>query len=142
MNPYVSPNSRISGGGAPSPTLGTSDRWPISLIAAGAALPLSYLTMLYTFALRAALYLGHWPYYGHPDPKDLPEQFDPPEFLELLIPALAFSFQAVLVVLLVKRFAGSARQLQAAGLIAISLWFLSLTLFLSDPVGVLDWIMD
>src|SRR5690606_36140810 len=42
------------------------------LLLAVSALPLTWLSSLYFFAVRAAFYLGHWPYYGHPDPKDLP----------------------------------------------------------------------
>jgi hypothetical protein len=45
-------------------------------IAALSALPVAIVANAYTFAVAVAVHLGRWPYYGHPDPKDLPESFN------------------------------------------------------------------
>lgn len=37
-----------------------------------AALPISCYAIVFLYACYAAIAVGHWPHYSHPDPKDLP----------------------------------------------------------------------
>lgn len=112
-------------------------------IAAFSALPLAWLAVPYTFAFRAALFLGRWPYYGHPDPKNLPEHFHPhTEALEPLIPMILFVVQAGLFTFFIARFTPRARWLRCAAVTAASLWVFTFLLFVLDPAGAFEWIMD
>lgn len=43
----------------------------VSLPAVTSAIPLAAYTVVIAFAAVAASRVGHWPYYSHPDPKDL-----------------------------------------------------------------------
>jgi hypothetical protein len=124
------------------PVLDDLRRWLLIPIAALAALPLAIAAVPYTFAVRAAAYLGRRPHHGHPEPRGLQEEFHPFEFLELLIPALVLIIKTTLVVLLVTRFARPERRLLITGSIAGVLWLLSIALLFLDPLGVLDWIWD
>lgn len=115
----------------------------LQVLASCAALPFILLASIYTFAFRAALFLGHWPYYAHPDPKDLPVHFHPhTEFLEFVIPTVASVIVTCLFVRTIMRFATWGRRLQFALLAAFLLWMLSYLLLVSDDFGVLKWIMD
>ena len=45
---------------------------PLPMLAlAFAAFPALLIAGLLSYAFQARLYLGHWPYYAHPDPKEL-----------------------------------------------------------------------
>ena len=119
--------------------------WLILLIGALAALPWLWLVLLYTFALRAAFFVGHWPYYSHPDPKDLPDRFHPQsEFLEFLIPVIV-SVAVISLFALVTRSARSARQplgISFAVGMAFILASVPIILLILDPAGVMNWIVD
>jgi hypothetical protein len=124
------------------PVSGGPGRWRLMPIAALAALPLAVAAVPYTFAVRAAAYLGLRPYHGQPDREGLREESHPSDFLELLIPALVFLIETALAVLLVERFARPERRLRAIGSIAGALWLLSIATFFLDPLGVLEWILE
>jgi MFS family permease len=116
--------------------------WLIVLIGAIAALPLFGITLLYTFALRAALFLGHWPSYNNPDPKTLPDRFHPQsEFLEIVLPLVISVSVTNLVAFLVTRVRSNDRFLYAVGM-ALASWVISYILIVLDPVGVLNWYLD
>ncbi|MEW4570709.1 hypothetical protein AB1L88_22825 [Tautonia sp. JC769] len=105
------------------------------------ALPFALLSSLYFFAVRAAFYLGHWPYYGHPDPKDLPPDL-PCEWLKYAGPPAVLALQVVASRPLVGRCRDyGGRLLLAFAMFPASL-MLCFALLVSDPVGVLDWFMD
>jgi hypothetical protein len=40
------------------------------LLTAAVVFPVVWLAFFYLLVLRTRLAVGHWPYYGHPDPKD------------------------------------------------------------------------
>jgi hypothetical protein len=93
--------------------------------------------------LRAALFLGHWPYYAHPDPKDLPDRFHPhSEFLQIVIPFLMSVTLTTLFAFLLIRFALPHRRFYYAVGMALALWVISYMLLMLDPAGVLDWYVD
>ncbi len=118
-------------------------RWTLLVTAAVAALPFILLASLYTFAFRAALFLGHWPYYGHPNPKDLPDHFNwQTEFLDFLIPTSVSVALTFLFVTQVMRFATWPRRLEFAVLTATLLWLFASLVLVGDPAGVMNWIWD
>jgi hypothetical protein len=117
--------------------------WLILLIAALSAPPWVLLASAYTFAFRAALYLGHWPYYAHPDPKDLPARFHPQsEILEFLIPTIISVIITCKVWRLVIRLAPWPRPVPYALTALLVLWLLPIVLAMLDPLGVFEWIVD
>jgi hypothetical protein len=116
--------------------------WLVLLLGAFAALPSMVLASLYTFAFRAALFLGHWPYYAHPDPKDLPERFHPySEFLEYLVPVMISVALTCLLAFAVPR-ASPCRQFYYAVGGALAIGALPIILLLLDPAGVGEWVAD
>jgi hypothetical protein len=116
--------------------------WSLILISTLSALPISFVAVLYTSAARAAVYLGHWPSYGNPDPKDLPEHFSPPEILELIVPALILCLLTTAVAAFIARYVSPSLRLLIAWSIAVSCWLLSFALIFADPLGVVEWMMD
>jgi hypothetical protein len=117
--------------------------WVLLSTAAFAALPFILIAEMYTFAFRAALFLGHWPTYSNPDPKDLPDHFHPAtEFLEFVIPMLVSVAVTYLFFTLVMRFATWPRRLQFGLAAASLLWLFAFILVAGDPFRVLDWILD
>jgi hypothetical protein len=117
--------------------------WVVLSIAAVAALPFLGLASLYTFAFRAALFLGHWPHFNNPDPKDLPAHFHlQTEFLEFLIPTIASIAVTWLFVVQTMRFATWPRRIEFAAMAAFLLWLFAYVFVIGDPFGVFYWIMD
>jgi Fe2+ transport system protein B len=117
--------------------------WVVLLLAAVAALPMIHLASLYTFACRAALFLGHWPSYNNPDPTYLPDEFQPQtEFLAFVIPTIISVAVTCLFATLVARFASRSRRIAFALTPAILLYVFSYLVLLADPLGVLDWLVD
>lgn len=141
LNPYQPPGSLID---RPSASKAEPLRVDVEvatwMVLGVAALPLAILSVVYVFAFRASLFLGRWPYYGHPDPKDLPDNFHPStEWLALAGPVATFAIQ-----LLVARLALGRRRwrlLIAAALIPAT-WLLCYVLTQTDPGGVFDWFFD
>ena len=117
--------------------------WLILLVGAIAALPLTLFGYIHAFAIRAALFLGHWPYFAHPDPKDLPGRFHSQyEFIDLLIPVMVSVSFTSLFASLVCRFARPSRKIPYAIGMTLTFWVLSLFLLILDPTGVVAWYMD
>jgi hypothetical protein len=117
--------------------------WALLSIAAVAALPFMLLAFLYTFAFRAALYIGHWPSYNKPDPKVLRAHFFPQtEFLEFLVPTFISIAVTCLFVTQVIRFATWPRRLEFALWVALLLWLFAFLFLGGDPAGVLNWMAD
>jgi hypothetical protein len=137
-NPYSAPSSDLDQ--APERPVSL---WLVLPMAAIATLPSIWLASLYTEAIRAALYLGHRPYFGHPDPKDLPDNFHPhTKPLGFLIPAAVFVTLTALTTFLLLRFPGWRGRLWLAVLVVPSFWALYSFLLCLDPAGVFEWICD
>jgi len=116
--------------------------WFIMLIAALSALPWMGLAYIYTFACRAALFLGRWPYYAHPDPKDLPDRFHRSDFLNIVIPTIVSVILTCVVTLLVRRLVPWSQAVANALVILLALWLFAVAFNAIDPGGVLDWFAD
>lgn len=101
------------------------------------------LGWIYTFALRAALFLGHWPSYNNPDPKNLPDEFHPQtEFLMSVIPIVVSVGVTCLFATLMARLAPRSRRIVNSVFAGILFGFLSYMMIGADPFGVLNWLMD
>jgi hypothetical protein len=142
VNPYEAPNSRPVQAESQGTVRWVPSLWLIAYLAFPSALPLAFLVLVYTTAARAAIYLGHWPTYGHPDPKDLPEHFRPPEFLKWLIPLGSIPLVVGLIVLVVKQLVPLRWRLAISLWILVGLWAWSIVLLFLDPAGVLEWLVD
>ena len=117
--------------------------WALVVTAAVVALPFTLLASIYTIAFRAALFLGHWPSYGSPGPKYLPDHFSrKTEFLEFLVPLCISVAVTCFFFTEVMRFATWARRLEFAMLAAFFLWLLAFLFWKADPAGVMEWIFD
>jgi hypothetical protein len=117
--------------------------WVVLVLAAAAGLPVMQLAWLYTFALRAALFLGHWPSYNNPDPKDLPDEFHPQtEFLMSVIPIVVSVGVTCLFATVMARLAPPSRRVVDAVFTAIFFGFLSYMVLGADPFGFLNWLLD
>jgi hypothetical protein len=108
-----------------------------------AFLPLAWWAGCLFFAFRVWRYVGHWPYYGHPDAGQLPREFGS-------IPSWADSlFSLLVLVALVATGQASMRRwlpkrwwLWAAVLSLVVLWAGVWGLALLDPGGLLEWGFD
>jgi hypothetical protein len=106
-------------------------------------LPMAFQISILTFAWRASLYLGYWPRYSHPDPKDLPEHFQPStEFMDYLIPWGVLILIMVAMVILIHRFNNPMRKLLFSIKIMAFSWFLCIIFFIIDPGGAVEWFLD
>jgi hypothetical protein len=107
------------------------------------AFPVVLLATVFTHAYRAALYLGRWPYYGHPDPKDLPAGFHPPsQLLAYLVPVLALALSTIVPGHVIFRRVRRTRWLYAAISVVMLVWITSFVIASLDPGGVIEWIVD
>jgi hypothetical protein len=116
--------------------------WLILLIGALSALPWIWLAYIYTFACRAAVFLGRWPYYAHPDPKDLPDRFHQSDFLDIVIPTIVSVILTCVLTLLVRRLVPWPRAVANALVILLALWLFAVAFIAIDPGGVLVWFAD
>jgi hypothetical protein len=116
--------------------------WVLLSMAAVAALPFILMAAMYTFTIRAALFLGHWPTsYTHP--KNLPVHFHPAsEALEFAIPTLVSVAVTYLFFTRVMRFAAWPRRLEFGLAAALLLWLVACALICGDPFRVREWIFD
>ena len=107
------------------------------------AFPLVALAAVFTHAYRASLYLGRWPYYGHPDPKDLPAGFHPPSWpLAYLIPALVLLLSTIVPGHVIFRRVRRRWWLCAAVGVVGFVWIASFVVGRLDPGNVIEWIID
>lgn len=97
----------------------------------------------YAFACAATIYLGRWPHYAHPDPKDLPSPFG-----VVMLPVFLVQSVWILAVFPILIFASArmwnAERFSRFGLAALPALFVIATWIIlgSDPHGVLDWFWD
>ena len=107
------------------------------------AFPLVLLAGVFTHAYRASLYLGRWPYYGHPDPKDLLAGFHPPsQLLAYLIPVAALVLSAIVPGLVIFRRVRRRWWLYVAVGVVMLIWIASFVIAFLNPGGVIEWILD
>lgn len=103
--------------------------------------PAAWLAFFYLFVLRARLVLGRWPYYGHPDPKDL--GFDLHHALLWFGLISTYFSPAVLPPALVLHWSLARPRERAAGCIAFVLGYAIWFSGAFDPSGrLLEWFAD
>ena len=121
----------------------TQHDWLLLVVAAIGAFPCYALAGLWIFALRVTRFVGHWPSYGYPDPKDVPAHFHPQtELLESLGPAAAYVAVTFLLVKIAMRFKTWSRRMDFASLATCTLWVLQVVYLLLDPAGLINWWVD
>jgi hypothetical protein len=101
-----------------------------------------FLAYVYTFACRAALFLGRWPYYAHPDPKDFPDRFHQSDFVNVVMPTIVSVVLTCVVTLPFRRLLPWPRAVAYALAMLLVLWFVEVVFNTFDPGGVLDWFAD
>jgi hypothetical protein len=107
------------------------------------AFPLVLLAMVFTHAYRASLYLGHWPFYGHPDPKDLPAGFHPSsQLVAYLVPVAAWVLSAIVPGHVIFWRVRRTLWLIAAIGVVMLIWIASCVIASLNPGGVIEWIID
>lgn len=115
---------------------------PLSLTALClAAFPLVLLAAFFAYVARARLHLGHWPYYNHPDPKQLGWWF-PHSLLQLGF----VGFPVVALASMVLAAVGRARSRE------FPIWTIIATVVMAsaaliafgriDPGGFIEWFWD
>jgi hypothetical protein len=97
--------------------------------------------------VAARLYLGHWPSYGDPDPKDLPTAFEPLYGLVWggfgVLLALASAVLPIgVIVLAVLAIRGGSRQYVPVLALGLAPWVVVVWFFLADPGGFIEWLAD
>lgn len=116
------------------------------------AVPLAAYGMLMGFAWRAYLQVGHWPYYSHPDPKDV-GLFRPDDgfgvgfviLIHLMVPvslcaAIVVSGNVIKDVVTAGRTRAGRQILQRCAQLVVCLF--GLALFLAEFQRHQDWLAD
>lgn len=106
-------------------------------------LPWVWLFLMGCFAIATAVYTGHFPTYGQPDPKDtglLTVLYLP---LIILLPIIFFSWIFWVAFGLSKHFLDVPIQIRRQEVIPfVSGYFVFLWFVLSDFAGLITWLMD
>ena len=114
----------------------------VIIIAAG-LLPCAIWIGGMIFAWRAYHYLGYWPRYGHPDPKDIPVGFAPQtQFLQTGIPVAFVVISTLVLVVLITRRNKFNHWIGVSTLMAFGAFIVAIILFWLDPGAVFCWIAD
>jgi hypothetical protein len=115
----------------------------VLIVATIAVLPSFLLASLYFVAFRVAFRVGHWPYLGNLDASAMPEDLQPGSgALALLVPMGVYVASAALFATFVLRLSRRFWRVRLSVLAAVVTWVLLLGLFVCDPAGVWQWIMD
>jgi len=89
------------------------------------------------------MFLGRWPYYGHPDPKDLPSDFGPiPEWFEVVVPLLVLAVLIFVSLNVMVRLVPKRWWLWTATAVWFVAWVGTFGLAAADPGGILEWVFD
>lgn len=141
MKPFPVGNETVRTRGWRAGDSGLEAAWGGRALIGVAAFPWLALAGFYAFVLRARWHLGQWPYYSHPDPKDLDWSIH--YHLALLGPILSPAIALFGIGLVVALRRGTAnfpvwRWLTA---VAGSCLFL-VVLARLDPGGFFEWIAD
>lgn len=99
--------------------------------------PLGLWTAMLVHAIRASRFLGRWPSYAQPDPKDLPP-FLLNEQIEACV-GYALVFCGAGALTYVTHSLKPARRLIVSTIGIVLLWALAWVLAWLDPGGVVDW---
>lgn len=113
----------------------------VSLVAAMAPVMLALMLGIHVHALRAYIWIGHWPTYGNPQPDEIPFA-DPPINAVLGLIDFYIYFGCLGGMYLLAR--GRGRVGAATVVLASFVAFNAVAFYLSwfDPFGTLDWFFD
>jgi len=104
--------------------------------------PLIVYFSLYFLFIHARIFLGHWPSYGNPDPKTLPDGFDPYfAFFDTAFESLPWSFLATIVTYPLLALPG-LRPATRSLWVPACVWGVCFTLLVLDPFGAFNWYAD
>jgi hypothetical protein len=114
----------------------------IAVLAVG-FLPFAWWTSFLIPAVRARQYLGRWPSYDHPDPKQLPADFGSiPEWVENAVPLLVLAALVGGTLLVMTRRVPKRWWLWTAVVVWLVAWGCSYGLLAADPGGFAEWALD
>ncbi len=107
------------------------------------SLPVAWWAGCVVSAIRAFRFLGYWPSYGQPDPKDLPQTFwSNGEPIEIGVSILIVALLGVVPVLILMRRAKPLLWIPMGLAGLVLLWTIGFVLLSADPWGVVEWIVD
>ena len=94
------------------------------------------------FAWRTSIFLGRWPTYGQPDPKSLPDSFDPmlPFYRSALWCVVILASTAI--TLFLHKTKHQELKIPIAALFSFLTFAMFFVLLFLDPRGMFEWIMD
>lgn len=93
-----------------------------------------------SFATRAYVYLGRWPEYGRPDPKNLPMEVQEAT-IDLAVAAVVWLALSISTLAMLRRLTPLKRVLMSL-FVAILATSLACGLLMLDPGGVIEWVID
>jgi hypothetical protein len=126
-----------------SSILGEWQNWVVLIVAVIAVTPSYLLASLYLVAIRAAVRVGHWPYLGNPDASAMAEDLQPGSGpLAGIVPLAVYVVSAALFVMAVVRCSRRPWRILVSVAAGTLTWMLLTAVFLLDPAGVWQWIMD
>ncbi len=106
------------------------------------SIPLLAILLFYAFVVAVRLVIGHWPAYGNPDPKQLPECLLPLEVAVTLLLIAVGAGPALLVPVVIAAWHDRFRWLLGPAAAYLASWFLLVALAYLDPSGFFDWLAD
>jgi hypothetical protein len=111
-----------------------------AVISMVACAPLGLWAAMVTHAIRASRFLGRWPSYGQPDPKDLPP-FLLNERLEAFV-GYGLVICGTGALTYATRRLRPVRRLIISAIGVVLLWAVAWVLAWLDPGGVVEWYVD
>lgn len=89
------------------------------------------------------MFLGYWPHYDHPDPKNLPENFLPATaWLDWGIPVIGLILGSIGLALLLRKIPNYKMRMFVGSALLFGGWLAGLILLLLDPADLFEWICD
>lgn len=106
-------------------------------------LPTAFWILMVVAAIRVWLWQGFWPYYGDPDPKDVPQYSGPiPEWFEYAVPLSALVALAAISTRAMRHALPKRWWLWASVFLWSLAWAAAYGVIRADPGGILDWFFD
>jgi len=106
-------------------------------------LPFAWWLSVLAYAWRASMFLGHWPYYNNPDPKNLPEHFAPSTaWLDWTVPIAGLILATAALAFLLRMIPNYKVRMFTGTVLLFGGWLTGLALLWLDPGGMFEWICD
>ncbi|MFY9823450.1 MAG: hypothetical protein WAM82_18865 [Thermoanaerobaculia bacterium] len=118
-------------------------QWAVLAELVTAFVPFAWWTLFLVAALRARLYLGFWPSYDRPDPKQIPLDAGPlPEWVEPAAALLVLAALAGVSMIVMARRVPKRWWLWTAVAVWLLAWGCAYGILRWDPWGFIDWALD